>query len=85
MTENERLSLLGLFPVPSIGDFTAADVQQMLIYSTPLVEYMEMQLPDTNIIYLDLEVIADAINISVDITAEEIIKEFIVHANTKPR
>lgn len=85
MTEDERLSLIGLFPVPKIGDFTAADVQQMLIYSTPLVEYMELQLPDTNIIYLDLEAIAEAINISVDTTADEVIKEFIVYASTKPR
>ncbi|MCS5550013.1 MAG: hypothetical protein NZ811_00680 [Gammaproteobacteria bacterium] len=36
MNENERLSLLGLFPVPDGVPFDQADIQQFIIYRAPL-------------------------------------------------
>ena len=36
MDENERLSLLGLFPIPDGVPFDQADIQQFLVYRAPL-------------------------------------------------
>ena len=41
MDENERLSLLGLFPIPDNVPFDQADIQQFIVYRTPLVSVIE--------------------------------------------
>lgn len=36
MNENERLSLLNLFPQPDVAPLDQADIQQFIIFRTPL-------------------------------------------------
>lgn len=38
MDENERLSWLGLFPVPDGVLFDQADIQQFLVFRAPLID-----------------------------------------------
>lgn len=37
VTENERLAFLGLFPTPDGVVFDQADIQQFIVYRSPLV------------------------------------------------
>ena len=41
MDENERLSWLGLFPVPDGIPFDQADIQQIIVYRAPLISVIE--------------------------------------------
>ena len=41
MSENERLSWLGLFPVPDGVPFDQADIQQFVIFRAPLLSAVE--------------------------------------------
>ena len=36
MDKNERLSLLGLFPIPDGVPFDSSDIQQFIVYRAPL-------------------------------------------------
>ena len=41
MSENERLSWLGLFPIPDGVPFDQADIQQFVIFRAPLLAVVE--------------------------------------------
>ena len=47
-TENERLSLLGLFPTPDGLVFDQADIQQFVVYRSPLISLIAGVMPDLN-------------------------------------
>jgi hypothetical protein len=55
MDENERLSWLGLFPVPDGVPFDQADIQQVIVYRAPLIA----QIPTINNLQFGSEPVLD--------------------------